>query len=151
MIKKLKVLPLRLRTTQGCLFSPLLFNVTLEGPCVCVCVCVCARRRTHTWTLNLLSHVWLCSPMESSPPGSSVHGIFQPRMLEWVAISCSRGSSRPRDLTHVSCISCIGSWTLYYYAIWGAPLEVLPTPIKGKKERAYRLERNWLSLFAYDW
>ena len=96
-----------------------------------MCVCVCGR--THTGTLKLLSRVWLCSPMESSPPGSSVHGIFQPRMLEWVAISCSRGSSRPRDLTHVSCLSCIGSWTLYYYAIWGAPLEVLPTPIKGKK------------------
>ena len=40
-------------------------------------------------------------------PGSSVHGIFQARILEWVAISSSRGSSQPRDQTHVSFISCI--------------------------------------------
>ena len=43
----------------------------------------------------------------SSPPGSSVHGIFQARVLEWVAIPFSRGSSRPRDWTHVSWVSCI--------------------------------------------
>ena len=45
----------------------------------------------------------LCNPMDCSPRGSSVHGIFQARMLEWVAISFSRGSSRPRDRTWVSC------------------------------------------------
>ena len=39
----------------------------------------------------------LCDPMGCSPPGSSVHGILQARILEWVAISFSRGSSRPRD------------------------------------------------------
>ena len=39
----------------------------------------------------------LCNPMDCSLPGSSVHGIFQARVLEWVAISFSRGSSRPRD------------------------------------------------------
>jgi len=47
--------------------------------------------------------------MDGSPPGSSVHGIFQARILEWVAISYSRGSSRPRDQTHISCILCIGT------------------------------------------
>ena len=41
--------------------------------------------------------------MECSPPGSSVHEIFQARILEWVAISFSRGSSQPRDWIHVSC------------------------------------------------
>ena len=41
----------------------------------------------------------LCDPMDCSPPGSSVHGILQARVLEWVAISFSRGSSRPRDWT----------------------------------------------------
>ena len=41
--------------------------------------------------------------MDYSPPGSSVHGIFQMRILEWVAISFSRGSSLPRDRAHVSC------------------------------------------------
>ena len=44
----------------------------------------------------------LCDPMDYSLPGSSVHGIFQARVLEWVAISFSRGSSQPRDLTRVS-------------------------------------------------
>jgi len=43
--------------------------------------------------------------MDCSPSGSSVHGIFQARILEWVAISSSRGSSQPRDRTHVSCIA----------------------------------------------
>ena len=47
----------------------------------------------------------LCDPMDCSPPGSSVHGILQARMLEWVAILLSRGSSRPRDRTWFSCIS----------------------------------------------
>ena len=44
----------------------------------------------------------LCNPKDCSPPGSSVHGIFQARVLEWVAISFSRGSSQPRDWTRVS-------------------------------------------------
>ena len=53
---------------------------------------------------SLLSHVRLCDSMGYSPP-DSVHGISQARMLEWVAISSSRGSSRPRDRTWVSCIA----------------------------------------------
>ena len=47
----------------------------------------------------------LCDPMDCSLPGSSVHGIFQARVLEWVAISFSRGSSQPRDWTWVSHIA----------------------------------------------
>ena len=47
----------------------------------------------------------LCNPMDCSPPGSSVHGILQARILEWVDIPFSRGSSQPRDLTLVSCIA----------------------------------------------
>ena len=46
----------------------------------------------------------LCDPMDPTPPGSSVHGIFQARILEWVAISFSRRSSRPKDWTWVSSI-----------------------------------------------
>ena len=44
-------------------------------------------------------------PVDCSPPGSSIHGILQARILEWVAISFSRGSSRPRDRTQVSHIA----------------------------------------------
>ena len=58
---------------------------------ICVCVCVCV------WITQLC--LTLCDPMNCSPPGSSVHGILQARILEWVAISFSRGSSRPRDWT----------------------------------------------------
>ena len=47
----------------------------------------------------------LCDPMDCSPPGSSVYGIFQARILEWVAISFSRRSSRPRDQTRVLCVA----------------------------------------------
>ena len=46
-----------------------------------------------------------CNPMDYSLLGSSVHGILQARILEWVAISFSKGSSQPRDCTQVSCIT----------------------------------------------
>ena len=46
----------------------------------------------------------LCNPMDCSPPSCSIHGIFQTRILEWVAISFSRVSSQPRDQTRVSLI-----------------------------------------------
>ena len=55
-----------------------------------------------------------CDPMDCILPGSYVHGIFQARILEWVAIFSSRGSSQLRDGTHVSCISCIDSRILYH-------------------------------------
>ena len=54
--------------------------------------------------------------MDCSLPGSSVHGISQVRIQEWVAISFSRGSSQPRDRNHISCISRIGRWILYHWA-----------------------------------
>ena len=59
------------------------------GRCVCVCVCVCGQLHSTHWDLT-----------DYSPPGSSVQGIFHERILEWVAISSSRGSSQPRDRTH---------------------------------------------------
>ena len=49
----------------------------------------------------------LCDTMNSSPPDSSVHGIFSAKVLQWVAVSYSGGSSRPRDQTCVSRVSCI--------------------------------------------
>ena len=59
----------------------------------------------------------LCDPLDSSLPGSSVHGIFQERILEWVAISYCRGSSPPRVWTH---LSCLGRQSLYHWAAWEA-------------------------------
>ena len=56
------------------------------------------------------------SLMDYRPPGSSIHGILQARILEWVAISSSKGSCWPRDQTRVSCISYIGRQILYHWA-----------------------------------
>ena len=60
------------------------------------------RGRKKEREVKSLSHVRLCYPMDSRQPGSSVHRIFQARIMEWVAISFSRGSSQPRDRTRVS-------------------------------------------------
>ena len=68
---------------------------------------------------SLQSCLTLCNPMDCSPPGSSVLGIFQARILEWVVTS-SRGISQSRDGTHASCISCIGRQNLYLCATWEA-------------------------------
>ena len=63
---------------------------------------------------SLKSCPTLCDPVVCSLPGSSVHGLLQARILEWVTMPFSRGSSQPRDWTHVSYISCIGRWVLYH-------------------------------------
>ena len=59
-------------------------------------------------------------PMDCGPPGSSVCGILQARILEWVAIFFSRGSSWPGDKTRVSCISYICRWILYQLSHLGS-------------------------------
>ena len=56
----------------------------------------------------------LCNPTDHSPPGPSAHGVSQARILEWLSISLSRGSSQPRDRTSISCVSCIGRRILYH-------------------------------------
>ena len=62
---------------------------------LCIYVCVLVAQSSPTF----------CDPVDCSPPGSSVHGILQERILEWTAIPFSRGSSQPRDQTQVSCIA----------------------------------------------
>ena len=66
-------------------------------------------------------YLTLCDPMDCSPPGFSVHGIIQARILVWVAISFSKVSSGPRDRTCISCIFCTSRWILYYCDMWEAP------------------------------
>ena len=78
----------------------------------------------------------LCNPMDCSLPGSSVHGISQARILEWVAISSSRGDSWLRDPTH---ISCIGRRILYHWATREAQVGSLPK----------QLNSMWLISVAY--
>ena len=60
--------------------------------------------------LSCFGHVSLCNPMDCSPPGFSVRGISQARILEWVATLSPRGSPLPRDQTHISYVSCIGNF-----------------------------------------
>ena len=84
---------------------------------VCVCVCVCVR----VWVPQLC--LTLCDPMDYSLPGSSVHWILQARILEWIAIPFSRGSSWPRDRIQVSCI--VGG----LFTIWATREALVVDPI----------------------
>ena len=80
--------------------------------------------RTISWHFCCLviSHVWLfCDSTDCSSPGSSVRGISQPRILEWVAISFSKGSSWPRDWTRDSCIGSSIFFFFYHWATREAP------------------------------
>ena len=77
----------------------------------------------------------LCNSMDCNRPGSSVHSISQARILEWVATSSFRVSSRPRDQTRISCISHIDlgikpasppRWILYHRTTWEALILLVP-------------------------
>ena len=72
---------------------------------------------------SLQSCLTLCDPMNCSLPGSSVHGILQARILEWVALPSCRRSPQPRDQTCISHVSCIGRWVLNTITTWEAPKE----------------------------
>ena len=67
---------------------------------------------------SLQSCLTLCDPKDHSPPGSSVHGILQARILEWVAMPSSRGSSWARNWTSVSWGSCITGRFFTHWATW---------------------------------
>ena len=86
--------------------------------------------------VGVLSHfslVCLCDSMDCSPPASSVFGILQGTVLEWVVMPSSRGSSWSWDRTHISYISCTGRWVIYHefhlYRGWQRPHEVLSTKL----------------------
>ena len=100
----------------------LLYNVVLVSAIqqnessIRVCVCVCA----------VMSDSAIPS-IDCSPPGSSVHGMSQARILECAAISSYRGSSWSRDWTRVSCVSCTGKRILYHCAAWRATYTYIPS------------------------
>ena len=84
-----------------------------------------------SWMFNLEREREMCAkscltpydPMDCRPPGSSVHGIFQARILQWVAFSYSRESSPPKDLTHIS-VSPPLAGRFFTIAPPGKPLDV---------------------------
>ena len=90
-------------------------------PRTTLCVYVCAK--------PLQSCLTLCDPMDCSLLGSSVHGILQARIMKWVAISSSRGSSRPRDQTCISYVSCTGRRVLHHKRYLRSPRTTL-LPLK---------------------
>ena len=75
--------------------------------CIIDYQCVLCAKSLQSWPT-------LCDPMGCSPLVSYVHGILQARILEWVAISFSKGSSWPRDWTRISHGTCIGRRDLCY-------------------------------------
>ena len=87
---------------------------------------------------SLQSCLALCDPMECSLPGSSVHGILQVRILEWVAISFLRGSSSPKYPTHVFCVSCMAGDFFIHWAIWEAKVAIViknpPVNVGGTRD-----------------
>ena len=99
----------------------------------------------------------LCKPVDCSPLGSSVHGICQSRILEWVAISSSRESSRPREQAG---ISCIGRKILYHWAtgkphnriLWIAIHQQIGQPKRNRQ--IFRIIQTsktepWREVFSY--
>ena len=111
----------------------------------------------------------LCDSMDCIPPGFSVHGILQARIVEWIAISFSRGSSQPRDQTVVSCISQVDSlplaslvaqmvriclkcrrprldpWVgnIHWRKAWKPTLVFLPGEFHGPEEPSRLLGHDW--------
>ena len=102
------------------------FNNNFKWSITCKSVkLLCCTPETNIITqlcgcVYVLGPVGLCDPMDCSPPGPSVPGISQARTLKCVAISSSRGSSRPRDWACIPCISYIGRWVLHHCATWEA-------------------------------
>ena len=85
-------------------------------------------RGNHLVCVCMLKHLVVSDslqPLDCSLPGSSVHGISQARILEWVAISSSKGTSQPRDQTRVSCVSCSGRRILCHWVTQGSPVTLL--------------------------
>ena len=110
--------------------------------CVCVYIYIYILH-VHAKLLQLCPAV--CDPVDCRPPGSSVHGIFQARILEWVAKPSSRGSSQPSDRTLVS---CIGRQILYHCATWEAPFYLLLSPLSHQLSMAHILTSTGLAAGA---
>ena len=87
----------------------------------------------------LQSYPTLCDPMDCSPPGCSVHSILQARILEWVVMPSSRGSSWPRDQACISYASSIGRYFLHHYSHLGSPTRLNSTTYSLSSSVDYKL------------
>ena len=107
---------------------------------------------------SLQSCLTLCNPMDCSPPASSVHVILQARILEWVAVPSSRGSSLPRDGNWVSCSSCIAArlfiaeqpespnTSRYNIKLWDIPMTEF---YAGIKRRTIKRMYQYKNIYVY--
>ena len=94
-------------------------------------------RRNRSSSICAHAHMHLTLyPIDCSLPCFSVHGISQARILEWVAMSSSRGSSRPRDQTQVS---WIGRWVLYHWTTWEASSPIM---VLFKRKQMFNVKKN---------
>ena len=85
-------------------------------------------KRIRVCAKLLQSFMTLFSPTDCNPPGFSVHGILQARILEWVAMLSLRRSSQARDQTRVSYVSWIGRWVIYHQHHLGSPKRICRCP-----------------------
>ena len=117
----------------------------------------CNKLRIYNVILSVLcvlSPIRLCNPMDCSPPGSSVHGIFQSRILAWIAISSSRGSSQPRDQTRLSCISSIGRQILYqlgYQSRWKTRMSLRKVEVEEENLWRFLNYDQGCLCFIFNW
>ena len=114
--------PGTLYVLRSYLLGPVL-NVRLSCP-QCPAECLTHNSEAKVKVLVVQSYATLCDPVDCRPAGSSVPGILQTRILEWVAILFSRGSSQPRDRTHISSI-LLQNPAGRFFTIW-ATREALP-------------------------
>ena len=105
----------------------------------------------HICCMHAQSCLALRDPMDCNPPGSSVHGIFQARILVWVAMPFSRGSSQTKRIP-ISSVTCIGRQVLHQGTTW----EVLPCPVlSGKPSDTFtedstkKSKTTWLTGFLF--
>ena len=91
----------------------------------------CVRPLKRTF-LHAHTQSWrtLCDPLDCSPPGFSVHGTLQARILEWVAISSSRGFSQRRDRTGISCVSRVTGGLFATEPVGSSPWRAFEPPLK---------------------
>ena len=122
---------------QYCFFSPLYYSM---------CMCVFSGMRDH-------SCLSLFNLKDCSSPGSSVQVIFQARVLEWVAISFSRGSSWPQNQTHIPYLTIV--CMLYIYALECKLLEnrnfILLTTVSSTLRKVIVIEKSTHKIFLECW